>query len=360
MQFNISKIFVLSLVLLLPLVFVGCTNSSSQPDKETKTSQAIKNTKLTTGEEKPYIGFVLDTLEEERWYKDKEQFEEKVNELGGNAKTLAANGNEEIQLAQAELLIEEGVDVLVVVPYNADAASAIVEMAHENDTKVISYDRLITNANVDYYISFDNEKVGELQAAEIIKHKDEGNFAYVGGAETDNNAVLVRKGAMNVLQPLIDQGKINLIYDNFTDGWDPQLAEDNIRSVLNEAGEPINAVVTANDGMAGGVINALTESDLAGDTPVSGQDASLRAIQRVVEGTQTMTVYKPINKLASRAAEIAIQTANRETVATDTTIDNGMVEVPTILLDPVTVTSENIDDTIIKDNYLTEEEIYEQ
>lgn len=341
-----------SMILITILLFlVGCSNSES-------VSTSNETIKLTTDEEKVYIGFVLDTLEQERWYKDKELFEEKVQELGGNVKTLAANGNADIQLKQAELLVQEGVDVLVVVPYNAEASAAIVEMAHKSNTKVISYDRLIKNAEVDYYISFDNEKVGELQATEITKHVSEGNFAYIGGAETDNNAILFRNGAMKVLQPLIDKGNITLVYDKYTDEWDPSIAEKNMKEALQQTEGNINAVISANDGNASGVIHALTTENMAGTVPVSGQDAELSAIRRIIQGTQTMTVYKPINLLAINAAETAVKVANNEAIQTNSKVGNGSIEVPSILLNPIAVTKENIDDTIIKDGYLTVEEVY--
>ncbi|WP_106495759.1 sugar ABC transporter substrate-binding protein [Lentibacillus sp. Marseille-P4043] len=341
--------------ILMSLIMVGCSSQSSQTS-----SQASNTIKLTTDEEKPYIGFVLDTLQDERWYNDKELFEEKVKDLGGNVKTLAANSSDEIQISQAELLIEEGVDVLVVVPANADTASKIVEMAHNKDVKVISYDRLIRNADVDHYISFDNEKIGEMQANGVLNDISEGDFAYIGGAKTDNNATLLRQGAMSVLKPLIDEGKINLVYDNFTDDWDPAVAKKNMQDTLQANGDEIDAVIAANDGTAGGVIQALETKNLAGNVPVSGQDAELSAIKRIIDGKQTMTVYKSINLLAENAAEIAVKFANDESISTNKTIDNGKIDVPATLLEPISVTKDNIKETIIKDGYLTSEEIYGQ
>ncbi|PGT81876.1 MULTISPECIES: sugar ABC transporter substrate-binding protein [Bacillaceae] len=343
-----------SLSLLLCFV-VLITTACSSTEKATSTKTAGK---LITNDNVPYVGFLLDTLEEERWYKDKQLFEEHIKSLGGQVKTLAANGHDAVQLKQAQLLIEEGVDVLVVVPHNAEEAAKIVELAHENNIKVISYDRLITKSNLDYYISFDNEKVGVLQATEIVKNTSKGKFAYIGGAETDNNAILFRKGAMSVLQPLIDKGDITLIADQYTDGWDPKVAEQNMKEALNKSSNQVNAVVAANDGTAGGVISALEAVGLAGKIPVSGQDAELNGIKRIVEGTQTMTVYKPINVIATQAAEMAFKVAKGENPKTDTTINNNKIEVPTILLEPTAVTKETIDSTVVKDGYLAKEDIY--
>ena len=249
-------------------------------------------------------------------------FEEQVKQIGGQVKTLAANGIPEVQKKQAELLIEEGVDVLVVVPTDAEAAAEIVDIAHKADVKVISYDRLIKNADLDYYISFDNEKVGELQAREILKKVKAGNFAYIGGAEADNNAHLLRQGTMKVLQPLIDKGDIQLVYDQYTDQWDGAIAEQNMKSILNKNNK-IDAVIAANDRMAGGAINALTAIGKSGNIPVSGQDALLEAVQRIYKGTQTMTVYKPIDSLAAQAAEMAIKVGEGEVIHTKSTVSNG-------------------------------------
>lgn len=340
------------MLLIIAILFVtGCTQTEQVSNSENQK-------KLISNQEDIYIGFLLDTLQDERWYNDKELFEGEVEKLGGRVKTLAANGSSEVQISQAELLLEEGVDVLVVVPQDAESSAVIVEMAHEINVKVVSYDRLIRNADLDYYISFDNEKVGELQATEILNHVSSGEFAYVGGAESDNNAVLFRAGAMKVLQPLIEKGDITLVSDGYTDGWNPAVAEENMDETLRRNGNQIDAVIAANDGTAGGVIRALAKVGLDGQVPVSGQDAELAAVQRVVNGTQTMTVYKSINMLAEQAASVAMRVAKQEEIETNHTIENGKVSVPSILLEPITVTKDNVKETVIKEGYLKEEDIY--
>lgn len=341
------------LALLVALTSTAC--SSSPAGKQS--SNGKQELKLAD-KEKPYIGFSLDTLEEERWYKDKTVFEEEVKKLGGQVKTLAANGNDDVQVKQAELLVEEGVDVLVVVPHNAEISAKIVEIAHKADVKVISYDRLIRNADVDYYISTDNAKVGELQAKEILKKATKGNFVYIGGSSSDNNAAVLREGTMKELQPYLDNGSIRLIYDQFTDEWSPKLAQQNMEKVLKENGNKVDAVIAANDGMAGGAINALSSAGLAGRVPVTGQDSELNAILRLIKGTQTMTIYKPIQTIASKAAELAIKVAAKEQISTDKTVENGKTKVPSILLEPILVTKDNIRETVIKDGYLSESDVF--
>lgn len=322
---------------------------------QTTTENSQPKMKLAQDDSKVYVGFSLDTLQEDRWYKDKEAFEKKVLELGGEVKTLAANGVDSVQIKQAELLIAEGVDVLVVVPHNAEVSAEIVDKAHKANVKVVSYDRLIKNADVDFYISYDNKKVGQLQAQEILKKQKKGNFAYIGGAETDNNAVLFREGAMEVLQPYIDKGDIKLVYDKYTDEWQPEIAETNMKQALKENNNDIQAVIAANDGTAGGVINALQA--IGKTIPVSGQDAEITGLKRILAGSQTMTVYKPIQVIAEDAAAIAMKAGKNEKIDTTATVNNGKNDVPSILLDPVAVTRSNIDETVIKDKFITEDEL---
>lgn len=338
----------------IPAVLLSIMLSACGQAEETRPAEVTK----LTHEDQPYIGFVLDTLKDERWYKDKELFEKAAAAQDARVKTLAANGNDDVQLKQAELLINEGVDVLVVVPHDAAFSAKIVGMAHKAGVKVISYDRLITNAPVDYYISFDNVKVGELQAVEMVKRAPFGYYTYIGGAESDNNAVLFREGAMKVLKPLIDEGKIKLVYDQYTDGWDPKQAEINMKAALSKNGNQMNAVIAANDGTAGGVVNALAGAGLAGRVPVSGQDAELEGLRRLVDSTQAMTVYKPIPLLAEQAADMAVKVAQDENINTEHSVSNGASDVPAVLLEPVTVTKDTIRQTVIKDGYVTEDQVY--
>ncbi|WP_139491183.1 D-xylose ABC transporter substrate-binding protein [Brevibacillus dissolubilis] len=304
------------------------------------------------------IGFSMDTLKEERWQKDRELFEAKVKELGAEVLTQAANGDDAKQLAQAENLISQGVDVLVVVPHNAEATAAIVEKAHAAGIKVVSYDRLIKNSEVDLYVSFDNEKVGEIQAKAIIEKAPTGNYVYIGGADTDNNAVLFRKGAMNILEPLAKEGKINIVFDQYSKDWKPEEALKNMENALTANSNNIQAVVAANDGTAGGVIQALTAQGLVGKVPVSGQDAELAALQRIVEGKQTMTVYKPIKKLADTVAELSVKLAKNEAVEAPAKVNNGKIDVPSLLLEPVAVNKDNVADTVVADGFHKLEDVF--
>jgi len=304
------------------------------------------------------IGLSMDDLRLERWQHDRDIFTSRAEELGAKVITVSANGDAQKQLTDAENLISRGVDVLVVIPNNGDVMAPIVKEAHEAGIKVVAYDRLITNSDVDYYISFDNIKVGELQAESILKVKNKGNFFLMGGSPTDNNARMFRKGQMNILKPYIDNGDIKIVGDQWAKDWLPEEALKIMENALTANNNKIDAVVASNDSTAGGAIQALAAQNLAGQVPISGQDADLAAVKRLVAGTQTVTIYKPIKKLATTAADISVKLAKGEEVESTSTVNNGKKEVPSILLTPVPVTKENIDSTIIKDNFHTKEEIY--
>ncbi|THF73699.1 D-xylose ABC transporter substrate-binding protein [Cohnella fermenti] len=312
-----------------------------------------------TGDEEPItIGFSMDTLLEERWLKDRDLFRAAGEALGAKVVIMAANGDDAKQISQAETMIADGVDILVVAPHNAEATAAIVKKAHSAGVKVLSYDRLVKNADVDLYVSFDNEMVGELQARAITKLVPKGKYVYIGGADTDNNAHLFKAGVFNVLQPLIDRGDITVVYDQWSKDWTPANALVNMRQALAANGDRIDAVIAANDATAGSVVQALAEAGLAGKIPVAGQDADLAAAQRIVAGTQTMTVYKPIKLLADTAAELAMRLARGETVQTDKKLNNGKTEVPSVLLTPIAVDLSNLEDTIIADGFHSRADVY--
>jgi len=315
-----------------------------------------------TGQDKKIrIGLSLDTLAVERWQRDANMFEKRAEELGAEVLVQSANGNPQVQNEQAENLITRGVDVLVVVAQNAETSAVIVESAHKQKppVKVIGYDRIIRNCDLDLYISFDNERVGELQAEYLVRKVPKGNYFLLGGAPTDDNSKQLRKGQMKVLQPYFERGDIVKTGDQWCADWQPIEALRHTENALTRRKNKIDAVVASNDGTAGGAVQALAAQKLAGKVAVSGQDADLAACQRIVEGTQTMTVYKPIKKLAYTAAEIAVAMAKEEeTHPPNRTIYNGKKRVPSVLLDPVPVDKDNIYEAVIKDGYQKLEEVY--
>lgn len=311
------------------------------------------------GAKKVTIGLSMDTLKEARWQRDRDLFVARAEELGARVLVQAANGDDALQNSQAENLLTQGVDVLVVVPHNAKTAATIVESAHRSNVPVISYDRLILDSDVDLYISVDPTRVGELQADYAVKHRPKGNYVLIGGAPTDNNARLVRDGQMKVLKPAVDRGEVKVVADQWAKEWQPVEALKIMENALTRNNNQVDAVVVSNDGTAGGAIQALGEQKLAGKVLVTGQDADLAACQRIVAGTQTMTVYKPIKQLAHRAAEVALRMARKEPLAdANRTTNNGRKDVPSILLEPVQVDKDNLASTVIADGFHKKEDIY--
>lgn len=291
---------------------------------------------------------------------DKPDFTAAVKKLDPNATVIYNNAQDSAsaQLQQAEAAITNGAKVLVVDPVDSIGAAAIVTAANRAGVKVISYDRIISDAKVDYYVSFDNEKVGELQGEYIAQHtKVGGTVVMLDGAQTDNNAILFAKGAHKILDPLFKSHKLKLGYETYTPNWDPQNGLREIEQALTKLNNKVDAVLSANDTLAGAAVQALTEQKLAGKIPVTGQDATDAGLNRIYyKGTQSMTVYKAVPKEAQAAAQLAVDLVNGVKPAAglvNGTTNNGAANIPSVLLNPVVVTKANIGSTVIKDGFTT-------
>ncbi|GAB3246325.1 D-xylose ABC transporter substrate-binding protein [Chitinimonas naiadis] len=304
----------------------------------------------------PKIGFSIDDLRVERWARDRDFFVGAAEKLGAKVFVQSADASEQRQIAQIENLISRGVDVIVIVPFNATVLGNTIKEAKKAGIKVVSYDRLILNADVDAYISFDNEKVGEMQAEGVVKARSKGNFYLLGGSPTDNNAKMLREGQLKVLKPYVDRGDIKIVGQQWVKDWNPTEALSIVENALTANGNKIDAIVASNDGTAGGAIQALAAQKLAGKVPVSGQDADLAAVKRVIAGTQAMTVYKPLKLIASEAAKLSVQLARSEKPGYNSEYDNGLKKVPTVLLKPTPLTRENVD-LLVKDGFYTQAQI---
>lgn len=365
---KIIKKFTLSaLISVLPFIFLtGCgainendkveTNNLSTYELENyeKNFEELKNTTKHSND-KVIIGFSMDSLKEPIWKANKADFLKKATELGAEVRVEQANSDDKVQLSQIDKLIAEGVNILVIAPHDGEVCAEAVEKAHNAGIKVIAYDRLIKNSDVDLYIGIDNYKVGVLQAEEMLKNVSEGNIAYVGGSETDNNAILFRQGAIDTLEK--NKDSIKIVMDKYSPDWKAEEAYNNVTDLLNENTD-IQGIVCANDATASGAIAALEKFSLDRKVPVTGLDSELAACQRIVEGKQLMTVYKPTTQIAEKAAEIAVKMANGESPETNNTIFNGKIDVTSYFVDPITVTKDNMMDTIIKENFHSFEDVY--
>lgn len=306
------------------------------------------------------IGLCMDTLQEERWQKDRDMFVARAKELGAQVLVTEAAGDDELQNKQAENLITQGVDVLVVVPHNGVTAASIVDKAHKAGIKVIAYDRLINDSEPDLYISFDGERVGFLQADYLLDRQPTGNYVWLAGAPTDFNAHLFKKGNARALKPFIDRGDVKIVFEDWVEDWKPENARRLTENALTRNRDNVQAVVAPNDGTAGGIIQALKARNLSGKVLVSGQDADLAACQRVVEGTQSMTVYKPIHALSRAAAEITVAVARGEDISArvNNAVNNNKINVPSVLIPPIQVDRDNMMATVIKDGFHSYDEVY--
>lgn len=311
------------------------------------------------GPEKIKIGLLLDSLTPERWTRDRDLFLERAKELGADVIWKAAEHDAALQEQQAREMLEQGVKALVIVPVDTEKAAAIVSAAAEKKVPVISYDRLILNADVALYVSFDNVKVGRMQAEYLLNQAPKGNYLLVGGSPNDNNAKLLRQGQMEMLKPAIAAGSVKIVGDGWAENWEPAKAKALTEAALKKT-KNIAAVVASNDATAGGVVEALTAANLAGKVPVSGQDAELGATRRIAAGTQAMTVYKPLRPLARMAAGAAVNMANGQTEDGLVSMNNGLKDVPARLLEPISVDKSSLDRTVIADGYHTKDEVYGQ
>lgn len=303
------------------------------------------------------IGISMDTLKEERWQRDKALFEQRCKEVGAECEIQVANGDDAVQTKQCDNFLTKNVDVLIVAPHNGQIAASIVEAAHRQNVPVISYDRLIRNSDVDLYVAHQVVKIGQMQAQYALDHAPKGNYVLIGGSQTDNNAILLVEGQMSVLQPAVDRGDIKIVTKQYAREW---LASEALRiteDALTKNNNDIQAIIASNDGTAGGAISALPPQ-LIGKVLVTGQDAALDAVQRIVEGKQTMTIYKPIQPLAFSAVDAAVKLARGEKVETKDTVNNGKKDVASILHQPQVLDKSNVMETVIKDGYHKLEDVY--
>jgi len=301
--------------------------------------------------EKPKIGFLMDSLKVERWQTDFASFEKRAQELGAVVVMEDSDGNDDLQLQQAQKLLDAHVKALVIVPHDTVKAVRIVELAKSKGVPVLSYERLIRDSGVDFFVGVDAVAIGGLQATALSTVAPKGNYILLEGSPTDPNSHLMLQGQKKILQPLVDRGAIKIIAEVWCPNWDPTEAYTRISEVFAKNPGQVAAIVASNDGTAGGAIQALEEKKLDGKVAVSGQDADLAAIIRILKGTQSMTVYKPIGSIAAQAADAAVALANGKKPAASGTVSNGKRNVPSFLGPIITVNKDNISQTVIKDGF---------
>jgi D-xylose transport system substrate-binding protein len=300
------------------------------------------------------IGMSFDSFVIERWQRDRDVFVSTAKELGAEVNVQNANGDAKEQIAQIEYFIRKKMDVIVIICIDSNELRSVVKKAKNAGINVIAYDRMINDSDVDLFISFDNEMVGTMMAKSIVEAGlEKKKVIMICGPTTDNNVFYVDTGFRNVM----DKEEVEILDVINCESWKAELGGDYVYANINLI-EQSDGIMCGNDSIATQVVRALAEKRLAGKVYVVGQDADLEACQRIVEGTQVMTVYKPVEKLAQTAAEYAIKLAKKEPIDGLKTMKDGDEEVPYVFLEPIAVTKDNMDEVIIDSGYHLKEDVY--
>lgn len=341
------KFLSLFFILLLSFCLVACGQDKSLEEEETAEEESAIQ-----------IGLSFDSFVIERWQKDSDVFVSTAKENGAEVNVQNANGDVETQISQIRYLIQKKVDVLVIVCVDSYSLADVVQEAQDAGIKVIAYDRLICEAGVDLYISFDNEKVGNLMAQALLSEPlPNKKVLMLNGAKEDHNVSMVESGFRKEMK----KNQVEIVDTMYADGWKAERATEYLATNPQMIGQ-VDAIMCGNDNIATNVIRFLSERRMAGVIQVVGQDADLEACQRIVEGTQVMTVYKPVEKLATAAAQFACMMAKGEALPLQEegfqTIQDGKEEITYYVLEPIAVSKDNMEETIINSRFHLAEDVY--
>lgn len=285
-------------------------------------------------------------------------FREKAAEFNCEVIVTDAQSDEALQRKQANELLAQGVNVIVIMAVNAFTAAEIVRNAHEQGAYVIGYDRLVFNSDLDYYISYNNYNVGKYMADYTLRMKPEGTYVILAGDKSDKNAIFVRNGQVDALKPYIQSGKIKILFDTFIEDWNMDNAHNAMkRYLMLSANQAPDVVLTSYDGLGRGARLALDEAGINSEILITGQDAEPQSIKFIQEGKQTMTIYKPLKQLAENAVIAAVKLAKGEKPDTTGSIFNNRIMVPSFLFDPIVVDKNNIRETVVKDGVFNEADL---
>jgi len=356
----------LAFVMGAALIVAACGDDDDDADEATEETQAAGeeggDTTTAGGEASGdcVVGVSWNNYQEERWAKwDEPALKAAIEAGGGSYISNDAESSAETQATNIENLISQGANVLVVLAQDGTAVKPSVASAIAEGVPVIAYDRLIEDENA-LYITFDNVGVGKLEAEAIFAAVPEGRYVIVKGNSADANADFLREGYEQVIGEAVAAGDIEIVSETYTDNWDPAIAQTTMEQVLTAESNDVDAVLSENDGMAGGVIAALEAQGLAGQVPVSGQDGDQAALNRVALGTQTVDVWKDARALGTAAGEAAVQLcANADASAVSGTAPfttPGGIEVTSILLTPIAITQDNLD-VVLDAGWISQEDL---
>ena len=342
-----------TLVILSMFAIGACVKAPTKQGNAPTTANGKKDGKIK-------IGFAMATIKEERWQKDKKLFEEYCTKLENvECAVKVANSNAQTQANDVDNLLTQGLDILVIAPHDATQAASMVDKAKAQNVPVISYDRLINSDKIDLYISHQVPVIGRKMAEYALEKVPKGNYVMVYGDSADNNAVIMKKEQLDVLKSAVDKGDVKIVADQNAKDWKSEESLKIVENALTQNADKIDVVIASNDGTAGGAIAALETKGLAGKVIVTGQDAEKAALQRIAEGKQTMTVYKPIQPLAEGAIDAAIKIVMGEKFESETFTNDAISKDIQAILLPITVVDKgNLLETVVKDGWITYEDLF--
>jgi D-xylose transport system substrate-binding protein len=310
-------------------------------------------------ENKVQVAFLLPHIKNERYVKEKQYFTDRISQLGGTAIVVEAQNDAKIQNKQALDFLQKGIKVLVIDVVNADLAAEIVRQAHDYKAIIIAYDRLIMNSKPDYYISFKYQDIGYNMTEYALKLQPTGNYVVIDGDRTDFNAVQISKGQMKALEGPVKDGKVKILYNVSIEDWDDDNARVQMDYFLRLSDIVPDVIISSSDKLTGGILRAFSGHNIDNNIIITGMDAELAACKNIINGKQTVTVYKSFKKLAYTAAEMAMNCAKGNKINDlNDKMWNGVIDVPTKFIETVLVDKNNIKSTLIADGIFTEADIY--
>jgi D-xylose transport system substrate-binding protein len=306
------------------------------------------------------IGFMFPYTTGSRMAIETKYFKARAAELNCEVLVTDAKSDEQLQRTQAQELIQNGIDALVIMAVNSNTAAEIVRDAHNSGIKVIAYDRIINNCDLDFYISHNNYNVGKYMAEYALRLKPEGNYFMLGGDKSDRNAIFVKTGQLDAIKNNVQSGKIKIVFDVFIEEWSTENAYFVVKNYLKLSSNTLpDVILSSYDGLSYGSNRAFEELGLDySKIVITGQDAEPQALRNIIAGKQTMTIFKPLKILAENAVEIAVKLVKHQKIDNTTTINNNKMDVPTILFDPIVVDKSNIKETVVKEGLVKESDLY--
>ncbi len=346
---------VLGITILMSAALAGCSKKEVQ-----ETPGNSSNTEVSeNGDEKLVIGVALPTAQEERWVRDREAIEAVAAEMGIEVLVQVANNDSDKQFSQIENLVAQGIDALIFTPVDTGAVSSIIESVHEEGIIVVNYDRMPSDCYLDASIKYDDVRNGELIASAVAEQVKKGKYVILNGDKSSGSSVvMLHEGMLSQIQDYVDAGDVTIVTDQYCKEWKSEEALAYMENALSANDNDIQAVLAMNDGIASGAIQALEAQGLAGKVAVTGMDAELSAAQRIVEGTQTSTLFKDTKALAKLALTTTVKLVKGEEAGLTGTENNGLMDVPTLSLDAIVVIKDNLDEVLIGGGYMTKEEVY--